>query len=409
MRLTCTFLWLLVSTFALAQDRDTLPISPRTASGGKTSPTGLFGTKNPGVSAADIKKFQQQQENTADNPPQAVLGTPYVASVDTFGSSRLNATILKETLGPDLNVWLTKGVQANADAVELETRLLERIQKKFGFAMAEFSVLEYYEPGDLAIRVTLDVVEKADVARRMPFKPEPTQQFKDPDSLISKWMEYEDIAMELVDSGQLNPETENCVAYHCPFGHKHPKLKKYEKLFVDGVKKYEKQLVEILGKDQRADFRAAAAYLLAYTKDGQKLVNWLVERIYDSDYVVRNNAMRVLGDVAEFHPEFIIPLHPILQALQFPRVSDRSKAVYVAYTMAVNSPQTREEIKRSAIPELLAMLDAKQPDEAEISYDLLKKISGKDYPPTDLQAWNNWYAHLPKERNSLTRKAGLTQ
>lgn len=51
--------------------------------------------------------------------------------------------------------------------------------------------------------------------------------------------------------------------------------------------------------------------------------------------------MRVLGDMAEFHPEYVIPVTPVLEALKFPRVSDRSKALYVVYLTALSSQDAR--------------------------------------------------------------------
>ncbi len=328
---------------------------------------------------------------------------PYVASVDSFGSQRLTDLALKETLGADLETWLIKGMKGEPDALDLEHKLAEKVKNKFGFAMAEWSIVQYFEPGDFAIHITLDVVERSDAAERMPFLSAPTAELKDPDGLIKQWNEYEDLALEMIDNGQLEPEADDCVAFHCPFGHKNAKLKKYEKIFVDGVKKNSKELLEILAKDKRGENRAAAAYLLAYLKDGKKVVSAMVERIKDPDAMVRNNVLRVLGDMAEFHPEFVIPAGPVLEALNFPRVSDRSKAVYVAYLLALNSQQVRETILKTSVPELLAFLASKQPDHREIAHGILRKVSGKEFPNTDVTSWTAWYGKIAKDK-ALTRK-----
>ena len=245
--------------------------------------------------------------------------------METFGSSRINVVALKKFLGKELDVWLAKGVKGDPESMELETKLADKVKEKWGFAQADWSIMEYFEPGDMPIHITLDVVEKEDVAKRMPFLPAPTGQYKDPAGLVAAWMEYEETAMDLVESGALEPEADDCVAFHCPFGHKHPKLKKYEKIFVEGVAKHSAELIEIQSKDKRAEFRAAACYVLAYLKDGKKVISLMVDRIKDREPTVRNNAMRVLGDVAEFHPELVIPIQPIIEAFRFPKVSDRRK------------------------------------------------------------------------------------
>ncbi len=335
-------------------------------------------------------------KNAAPTGESAEAIKPYVATVEVYGSSRLNSVVLKKTLGKELDDWVAKGLKGDAGSIEVEQRLAKRIQDQYGFAHSDWSIVQYFEPGDMAIHITLDVVEKQDVVRRMPFFEKPTGTFADPDKLIEQWVGYEDEALRLVESGMLEPEAASCPAFHCPFGHTHAKLKKYEKIFVEGLKKRFKELSEIQEKDGRSEWRAAATYLLAYHKDGKAVVSQMLGRIRDPEPLVRNNALRVLGDVAEYHAELIIPLPPILQALQFPRVSDRSKALYIVYLHTIHSPKARDEVM-SSIPVLVELIQSKQPDHKELSHGILRKISGKDYTADDVQSWKNWSAKAVKD------------
>ena len=43
----------------------------------------------------------------------------------------------------------------------------------------------------------------------------------------------------------------------------------------------------------------------------------------------RNNAARVLSDVAHHHPEIAIPLEPVLRGLDGPTTTDRNKAAAI--------------------------------------------------------------------------------
>ena len=123
-----------------------------------------------------------------------------------------------------------------------------------------------------------------------------------------------------------------------------------------------------------------------------------MERIRDSDPVVRNNALRVLGEIAEFHPEFVIPVKPLIAALNFPRSTDRSKSAYVVYMLALHSSSAREELLRSGIPNLLLLLETKIPDQKEFAHNTLKKVSGKEYSMSDITSWKNWYAKLKRDK-----------
>lgn len=343
-------------------------------------------------------KVQSSQNTQKMEPAPVGQAQPYVASLGVYGSNRLNETILRQTLGKDLEAWIAKGLEGDEAAMQMEIKLADKIKNKFDLASADWTVMQFFEPSDLAIHITLDVVEKADVPRRMPFKASPVGVFPDPDGLLTAWREYEEIALNLVEAGEINPDTEKCPAVHCPFGHSHKKLKKFEKVFSEGVKKNEKALVDVLNQSRSMDDRASAAYLLSYLNNAEKVAALLVPVIKDSEPLVRNNALRVLGDIAEKNKEVILPIKPILEALDFPRASDRSKAVFVVMMMSSGSQQVRDEILRESVPTLLSMLKGNQPDQRDFSHNILRKVSGKEYPAADFLAWNNWYQKTARDR-----------
>jgi hypothetical protein len=386
MRIGIALLVVGLSAPLFSADKDTVPLGKKTsAPRGETEDSILgkprLGAKKPAKKSSATEELE-----------------PYVASVSVFGTSRLDDVKLKQFLGAELDAWIKKGLEGDESSIQMEEKLAKKVKEKYGFADANWSVIQFFEPEDLAIHITLDVVEKEDQATRMSFLPNPTEEFADPDKLIASWAEYEGTALQLIENNQLIPETEKCAAFHCPFGHNHEKLKKFEKIFVEGVKKNADKLATILQKDKRSEFRAASAYLLAYLKDGDKLVSLMLTRIKDSDPLVRNNVLRVLGDIAEFHQQHVIPVKPIVEALNFPRASDRSKAIYVAFLLSLNVQSARDEIRKTAIPNLLRLLAGKQPDSREFAHGILRKVSGKEYPATDMSAWTTWYSKQPKDR-----------
>ncbi len=363
-----------------------------------------------GALAVDKDSFSGISQSKSEPSPAATAESPqpYVAAVDTYGSSRLNEATLKSFLGPELDEWLQAGMKLDPVASKMEDKLAEKVKKKYDFVSAEWSVVQFYQPDEkgFPIYVTLDVMEKSDVKRRVNFLSAPTGEYKDPDGLLASWTDYEREGLRLVTVGELVPEVDPCPAYHCPFGHKNPKLKPYEKIFVDGVKKNAKALVEIQEKDKNPSSRAAATFLLAYWKaNGPEVVKQMVGRIRDPDMVVRNNALRVLGNIAEFNTELTIPHRPLVEALRFPRVSDRSKAAFALYLMAQNSAAVREDLMKEAVPDLLLMLASHQPDHRELTYGILRKISGKDYAATDLASWQKWWNKMGKDRGVAAGKS----
>lgn len=53
------------------------------------------------------------------------------------------------------------------------------------------------------------------------------------------------------------------------------------------MKKNAQALIDIQTNDKRGEWRASATYLLAYLKDGKKVVQQMVDRIKDNDVEVR--------------------------------------------------------------------------------------------------------------------------
>ncbi|MEZ4751620.1 MAG: HEAT repeat domain-containing protein [Bdellovibrionota bacterium] len=337
-------------------------------------------------------------EKKTTKTPVDTPDVPYIASLDTYGSDRISEPVVRKVLGKELDEWLKKGVTGDPSAVALQKTITKKLNDKFKFEFIQWSIMQYLQPGDLAIRVTLDVVEPQDKKRRMPFLPDPKETPVDPAGLIKKWQDYQATALELGNKGELDSVEIKCPgALHCLFGHMHPKLKPFGEYFTREVNRNLAPLTAVLQKHKDGDSRGAAAFLLAYHKDGAKVVDLLVDRIHDPDSLVRNNALRVLGDIAEFHPNFKIPVQPVAEALDFPLVTDRSKALFVLYALA-ESDERAQKVATDHASALLSLLRSEQPNQSGVAYAILRRISGKNFAPTEYDKWKGWYNRLPAQQ-----------
>lgn len=358
--------------------------------------------KPPASAKTEVDMLSSNVAPAGENPLNSKVQEikPVIAGFEVYGSSRVNATLIKQSFGTELEQWFRLGLAADPSVTALEKKLSEAIRQKFDLAYAEWSIVEHLEPSQIGIYITLDVVEKKDVPRRMNFKQlDSPAELPDPGGLIALWDEYQKTGLNLVEIGELQLDAVDCEAFHCPFGHKHPRLQKYEKLFTEGVKKHADKLAEVLAKHTIPEHRAAAAFLLAYSKDGKSIVERLVPSVRDTSDLVRNNALRVLGDIAEFHPEIIIPTKSVAAALEYPRVTDRSKAINVVYFLAMSSPQTRQYLIENSLGTLLAMLACEQPDHRLAAHAILRKVSGKNHTAADFIAWSNWVKRTGSSRS----------
>jgi hypothetical protein len=321
----------------------------------------------------------------------AVPATPKLVAIDVFGASPAS----RERLLRDHQEALRRLGQAMIEhdtSVDREA-IVAQLMRAGEFALVEPSLVGYFEEDGMAYYLTLDVVETKDAARRMTFAPAPVSEHADPDGLIADWQAFEAKVFELMNEGELSPKRVDCPAFHCFGDPAHAALRAWATTFAERVPHRRDELVAILREDGRDDWRAAAAFLLAYMRDGDELVRAILPAIRDESSFVRNSVMRVLAHIALHHPEIALPLDPVLEALEFPTTTDRNKAAAILSGVVKRpsvAPATRHLVVERAGETLLAMLQLSQPNNHDFAYEILKAVSGESYGERDHAAWKAW-------------------
>jgi hypothetical protein len=317
--------------------------------------------------------------------------TPALVAVEIFGTRQITREQLLATQAGPLRA-LEAAVVAG---VQPATELLfgDELQALGDFAYARPALVGYFEPEGMQYYLTVDFVDRADAARRMPFAAAPQGTYADPEGLLADWRAYEEKQFELLHAGRTSPARTPCPAFHCLGDHAHPELAPFAENFVARVPAHADELATILRDDADPLQRAAAVYLLAYATDGEALVRAMVGAFRDGDDLVRNNAMRVVAEIALHHPELDVPLEPVLEALEYPATLDRNKAAAILAWLLERpgaAPLQAASARRAA-PTLLAMLRLAQPNNHDFAYDILKAISGQRFGEHDHAAWEAWF------------------
>jgi hypothetical protein len=246
--------------------------------------------------------------------------------------------------------------------------------------------------------LTFDFVDRKDAARRMPFHPEPTGVYADPDGLIADWRRYAAKVHELFSARKMSTRRVDCPAMHCWGDATHPEVKELAATFAPRVAKHVTELSKILVDDREGGDRAAAAFLLAYAPDRPAVLRMLVSAFRDPDALVRNNAMRVAADVAHHHPELEVPIEPVLDMLDYPDTTDRNKSSAVLHYILKQpgKEHLRPLVRKRAGAILIAMLRLQQPNNHDFAYGILKILSGQDFGERAYAAWETWLASQNK-------------
>jgi hypothetical protein len=256
------------------------------------------------------------------------------------------------------------------------------------FAMIKLTSILYSDSD--TIYFTIDVVDKSDRARLLKFYKAPQENIPDPDHLIEAWKEYESIGNNLFYTSKKQTAHEPCPVFHCTFGFDLPELKKYLPIFAAHVQADEAILIKILKQDKDPKKREAAAYLLAHIKDGQKLIDVLTPSMRDPDAGVRNNVMRVLAMALTRVKNADFPIQKAIDALDYPEITDRNKALLIIDMLVHEQLRYAPYVVKHAGPQLMDELKMLQMNVHDISYSILKKISGKNYAERDYKSWELW-------------------
>ena len=321
---------------------------------------------------------------------------PFVAGYDIYGTDRINAEEVRQYLGAELELCVDFLLQLKIENYSsCRDRISNKVLNHFHFAYSGLSAIQYFnQKNGNPVYVTFDVVEPSDKKVRMRFVPRPTEPFEDPDGLLKAWDDYLTLGFDLLKTNEITSAREDCPAFHCVFGHKHPKLAPFEKIFMAGVAKNESRLKQIFLNDKSDQHRGNAAFLLAYSHDGMELVKLLSLRMADESDVVRNNVMRVFSDISNYHRQITLPLDKVYAALEMPATTDRNKASSVILgklTDPVEREKYRKDIMNKAVPIFLKTLRLKQPNNHDMAYLALKLLSGETFGEFDYSSWENWY------------------
>ena len=320
--------------------------------------------------------------------------SPSLMGVDVYGTGAFDGSSIRSEFAEELTTFLQKtSARDLPGSEEIEARMRAALAQRGDFALVEVSAVDYFRQPTITY-VTIDVVERKDAERRMPFRERPSGRYEDPEGLIASWNEYQTKFFQLMSPGSV--KSGECEVLHCLAAFRpNPDLLPYLAVFDSGVARNEDVLYDIAMNDADDLHRGNAVYLLAHSHNIDRLLSMLGRAMYDQSPLIRNNAMRIMGQMAERDPDLAYPVEDLIRAMDFAMATDRNKAALTVARLAESS-RHRARIQQLAVPTALRLLRLEQPINHDPAYELLKTVSGQDFEPRDYEAWDRWFA-----RNSV--------
>jgi hypothetical protein len=333
-------------------------------------------------------------------PVAAAAQVPTVlGGVDVYRSASVTSEWLEREHGELLKLLLD-AVHRNRFE-ELGPRLAElrsSLDRAGDFVYRDFGFTTTFEADTNRVFLMFDLVERGDSAMRLGgLRPAPTGSVEATRAAVSEWQRYERHAIALVQARRLSPQVAMCPAHHCLLGFDHPELAAFAASFDTLAAQLTDALVETVREDADADNRAAALFVLGHVEEADVLVAAATYALDDPASVVRNNALRVLaqlagvlsGDPSAAPPAPLgLPVDRVLRALDDPASSVRNKAAIIAAHLAAD-PAHRESVLEHG-DTLLRLLRLRQLNNHEPAYAALRALSGEAFGARDYAAWERW-------------------
>lgn len=278
-------------------------------------------------------------------------------------------------------------------------RILNQMKKEYHLSYADFEPVIYPDGQGF---ITIEVIDAENprgeqyVSKKKSYEKRTTLK----NDIVSKMQEYESLGFQLIFDKKISPLI-SCPVHHCTFGFDEPALKPYLKLFNEAAISEKEKIIEIMNKDKNPERQATAAFLIAHFKEKEEILNLLLPHINSPHAIVRNNVLRVIGEVLQKKNVTLPSVAPFLSLLDSPVLTDRNKSLLILEQLILTE-KNKETLILEGKRELLTLLKLKQPNNHETTYAILKKISGKQFGEYDIEAWSKWFDEAKARITSKT-------
>lgn len=219
--------------------------------------------------------------------------------------------------------------------------------------------------------------------------------------LIAKMLQYQTWVMQLLLTHQLDNDSEECPVYHCIASFHDPRLQPYLTVFQRGAITEKLMIINTLRQDKNPRRRSAAALLVGHFQDPKEIISLLSMGVEDSDSEVRNNVLRVMATTLYKAHLSQMDSGPFIRLLDSPYVTDRNKALSILIMLA-EDPNAQAQILQQGGAHLVDLLRLTQPDNHDLAYTLLRKVSHQNFGELQFEKWSKWVgAYQGRKNNAL--------
>jgi len=180
----------------------------------------------------------------------------------------------------------------------------------------------------------------------------------------------------------------DCKDYHC-ITPEHAYFAKDLAYFRTEAPKRQSFIQYTIVNDTNLARRRSAIFLLGFLRNPDAIAANLQLALQDKNSFIRHDALRVFGELYKKCPHVQVPVHKVIDSTYSCDEAERNKALILLNAMAEDKQYQLVLIKEAGA-QLIRLLKLKQPNNHDEAYQILRKISYKDYSEHAYLDWQNW-------------------
>ncbi|MFY7697798.1 MAG: hypothetical protein ACOVQX_03135 [Legionella sp.] len=269
--------------------------------------------------------------------------------------------------------------------------LLAKIKRQLSLLYISFDTLADANTPDLYTTVDIITADNPErlrfISANHPVAATIHDQAIKPD-LFKLVREYDRQGLLLQLTQKLNRAPFECPVFYCSWGFNHPLLKPYLKQFNLAAVEDKQSVINLLSHNVEEEQHVGLT-ILAHVVNPYEIMAVLMPMLAVSDMNLRIKIMQLLLATmvkANIHDSLLMPF---IQLLDSPSMHERSNALHLLQHVS-DSNTAKNFIVKHGGNKLLRLINLRQPINHFPAYELLKKISGRDFGDQNISAWKRW-------------------
>ena len=287
-----------------------------------------------------------------------------VGSIDFYGYAGLNLDQIRSALPLHVNDPFPESAETFAEITKAVTSVIGRPPTDINPACCN-------REGNYTIFIGLPGAS----VKEIKLNPVPTGKLQLPPEVVQLYNETLEALSASVLGGNAREDRSKGYALSTTDS----RLRAKQEALREYATKHEELIRDVLENSSEAQQRLVAAYFLGYANQSKTQIAALVRASHDADDVVRNNATRALGVLAESSPKVAaqIPAAPFIEMLNSGSWSDRNKGRFVLESLTkTRDPKLLAQLRSEALTSLIEMSRWHSSGHAYTPRILLGRIAG---------------------------------